>query len=190
MQNPTRVDPITFEVIRHALVEAIEEMVVTLRRSAHSTNIKTRADFSCAFFDHGLRTIAQALTQAVHLGSRVESVPRVVEEYGAQNLGPGDALLTTHSYPVGAHLNDITLITPVYQRDRLIGYVANLAHHVDVGGGAPASIGAFREVYQEGVIIPPVKLVRGGQLVPDVFPQAQPAGLFREEWGHCRVCRS
>jgi N-methylhydantoinase B len=169
MQSPTSVDPITFEVIRHALVEATEEMAVTLRRSAYSTNIKTRADFSCAFFDHRLRTIAQAFTQAVHLGSMVESVPRAVEEYGAQDLGSGDALLTNHPYPVGAHLNDITLITPVYHRDRLIGYVANLAHHVDVGGGAPASIGAFREVYQEGVIIPPVKLVRSGQLVPDVF---------------------
>jgi N-methylhydantoinase B len=163
------VDAITFEVIRHALVEATEEMAVTLRRSAYSTNIKTRADFSCAFFDHRLRTIAQAFTQAVHLGSMVELVPRAVEEYGADKLGPGDALVTNHPYPVGAHLNDITLVTPVYHRDQLIGYVANLAHHVDVGGGAPASIGAFREVYQEGVIIPPIKLVQGGQILPDVF---------------------
>jgi N-methylhydantoinase B len=169
MPSLTHVDPITFEVIRHALVEATEEMAVTLRRSAYSTNIKTRADFSCAFFDHRLRTIAQAFTQAVHLGSMVELGPRAVEEYGAHNLRPGDALLTNQPYPVGAHLNDITLITPVYQGDHLVGYVANLAHHVDVGGGAPASIGAFREVYQEGVIIPPVKLVQGGQIIPDVF---------------------
>jgi N-methylhydantoinase B len=169
MQGLTQVDPITFEVLRQALVEATEEMAVTLRRSAYSTNIKTRADFSCAFFDHRLRTIAQAFTQAVHLGSMVELVPRAVAEYGAPNLGPGDAILTNYPYPSAAHLNDITLITPVYFWDRLAGYVANLAHHVDVGGGAPASIGAFREVYQEGVIIPPVKLVQGGQIVPDVF---------------------
>jgi N-methylhydantoinase B len=162
-------DPIRFEVIRNALVEATEEMAVTLRRSAYSTNIKTRADFSCAFFDHELRAVAQAFTQPVHLGSMSESVPRAVRDYGPDYLGPGDALLTNLPYPCGAHLNDITLISPVHHRGRLFGYVANLAHHVDVGGGAPASIGTFREVYQEGVIIPPVKLVRGGEIVPDVF---------------------
>ena len=69
----------------------------------------------------------------------------------------------------GVHLNDITLISPVYHQDELFGYVASLVHHVDVGGGAPASIGAFREVYQEGIIIPPVKLVQGGEIVPDIF---------------------
>jgi N-methylhydantoinase B len=162
-------DPIRFEVIRNALVEATEEMAVTLRRSAYSTNIKTRADFSCAFFDRELRAVAQAFTQPVHLGSMSESVPRAVRDYGPDNLGPGDALLTNLPYPCGAHLNDITLISPVHHRGRLFGYVANLAHHVDVGGGAPASIGTFREVYQEGVIIPPVKLVRGGEIVADVF---------------------
>jgi N-methylhydantoinase B len=162
-------DPIQFEVIRHALVEATEEMAATMRRSAYSTNIKTRADFSCAFFDHQLRAVAQAFTQPVHLGSMVESVPRAVRDFGIESLGPGDALLTNFPYPNGAHLNDITLIAPVHHEGRLFGYVANLAHHVDVGGGAPASIGAFREVFQEGVIIPPVRLVRAGQIVPDVF---------------------
>jgi N-methylhydantoinase B len=164
-----QLDPILFEVVRHALVEATDEMAITMRRSAYSTNIKTRADFSCAFFDHQLRPVAQAFTQPVHLGSMVESVPRAVTAYGAQNLGPGDALLTNFPYPSGAHLNDIILISPVFHRDQLFGYVASLAHHVDVGGGAPASIGAFREVFQEGVIIPPVRLVRAGQMVPDVF---------------------
>src|SRR5919201_1544703 len=140
-------DPIKFEVIRNALVEATEEMAVTLRRSAYSTNIKTRADFSCAFFDRELRPVAQAFTQPVHLGSMSESVPRAVRDYGPDRLGPGDAILTKLPYPSGA----------------------NLAHHVDVGGGAPASIGTFREVYQEGIIIPPGKLVSGGEIVPDVF---------------------
>ena len=187
-------DPIKFEVIRNALVEATEEMAIALRRSAYSTNIKTRADFSCAFFDRQLQLVAQAFTQPVHLGSLTEFVPRVIREYGQENLEPGDAILSNHPYLGGVHLNDITLISPVYhhasnavQPDRsihtgvqdpdgrtqrkaeLFGYVANLAHHVDVGGGAPASIGAFREVYQEGIIIPPVKLVRGGEIVPDVF---------------------
>jgi N-methylhydantoinase B len=162
-------DPITFEVIRNALVAATEEMVLALRRSAYSTNIKTRADFSCAFFDAELRSVAQGFTQPVHLGSMVEQVPHAVLDYGAENLGPGDVLITNEPFPSGVHLNDITLVSPVHYEGQLLGYVANLAHHVDVGGGAPASIGAFREVFQEGVIIPPVKVVEAGRIVPDVF---------------------
>ena len=186
------IDPIKFEVIRNALLEATEEMAIALRRSAYSTNIKTRADFSCAFFDRELRVVAQAFAQPNHLGSFVELVPRALRTYGIDNLGPGDAILTNDPYGGGVHLNDITLISPVYaslaaaepalsgepsaeqgataaSHGPLLGYVASLAHHVDVGGGAPASIGAFREVFQEGVIIPPVRLVHDGRIVDDIF---------------------
>jgi N-methylhydantoinase B len=163
------VDPISFEVIRNALVAATDEMVLALKRSAYSTNIKTRSDFSCAFFDAELRSVAQGFAQPVHLGSMVEQVPQAVRAYGAERLGPGDVIVTNNPYPSGVHLNDVSLISPVHHDGGLLGYVANLAHHVDVGGGAPASIGAFREVFQEGVIIPPVRLVRGGTIVPDVF---------------------
>ncbi|HEY4349166.1 MAG TPA: hydantoinase B/oxoprolinase family protein [Gaiellaceae bacterium] len=163
------IDPITFEVIRNALVAATDEMVLALRRSAYSTNIKTRSDFSCAFFDAELRPIAQGFAQPVHLGSMVKQIPRAVSDYGPENLGPGDAIITNDPYPSGVHLNDVSLISPVFSEGTLLGYVANLAHHVDVGGGAPASVGAFREVFQEGVIIPPVKVVEGGAIVADVF---------------------
>ena len=163
------VDPITFEVIRNALVAATDEMVLALKRSAYSTNIKTRSDFSCAFFDAQLRSVAQGFAQPVHLGSMVEQVPKAVVAYGPENLGPGDVIVTNDPHPSGVHLNDVSLISPVHWEGELLGYVANLAHHVDVGGGAPASIGAFREVFQEGVIIPPVKLVAGGRIVDDVF---------------------
>jgi N-methylhydantoinase B len=163
------VDPITFEVIRNALVAATDEMVLALKRSAYSTNIKTRSDFSCAFFDAQLRSVAQGFAQPVHLGSMVEQVPKAVLAYGPENIGPGDVIVTNDPHPSGVHLNDVSLISPVHHDGELLGYVANLAHHVDVGGGAPASIGAFREVFQEGVIIPPVKIVRGGKIVDDVF---------------------
>src|SRR5437762_2089027 len=144
-------------------------MVLSLRRSAYSTNIKTRADFSCAFFDRALELVAPAFTQPIHLGSLVELVPRAVRSFGPERLEPGDMLVTNDPYGGGVHLNDVTIIAPVHHRGRLVGYVANLAHHVDVGGGAPASIGAFREVFQEGVIIPPVRLVEKGEIVDDVF---------------------
>ena len=169
MPVPDRVDPIAFEVIRNALLEATEEMAIALRRSAYSTNIKTRADFSCVLFDRHLQAVAQCFSQPTHLGSLAEMVPTAVKIYGAENLGPGDAILSNDAHAGGAHLNDISLISPVYCGDELFGYVANVAHHVDVGGGAPASVGAFQEVFQEGVIIPPVKLVSGGAIVPDVF---------------------
>ena len=169
MQATTKVDPIRFEVVRNALVEATEEMASALRRSAYSTNIKTRQDFSCAFFDRKLRTVAQSFSQPNHLGSLVETVPRALAHYGLENLVEGDGIIVNNPYTGGVHLNDICLISPVYYEGEVFGYVACLAHHVDVGGGAPASIGAFQEVYQEGVIIPPVKLVRDGQIDRDIF---------------------
>lgn len=181
-------DPIQFQVISSALVEATEEMTVSLKRSAYSTNIKTRSDFSCAFFDRDLRTVAQATGQPVHLGSLAHFVPRIIRAYGADKLRPGDGILANDPYLGGVHLNDITLISPVFLpspgtiapeakrsgggtegQGELLGYVANLAHHVDVGGGAPGSIGAFREVFQEGIIIPGVKFVSGGMINDDVF---------------------
>jgi N-methylhydantoinase B len=188
--QPTNIDPIKFEVIRNGLLEATEEMALALRRSAYSTNIKTRCDFSCCFFDRDLRPIAQAFTQPNHLGSMVGTVRQAVREYGVEKLGPGDQLVMNYPYPGGAHLNDIVVIAPFHYRGVIHGYFANLAHHVDVGGGAPASIGAFREVYQEGVIIPPVKLVQGGQIVDDVFrlvlaqirSKRETAGDFRAQF--------
>lgn len=169
MSSETPIDPIRFEVIRNALVEATEEMASALRRSAYSTNIKTRHDFSCAIFDHKMRVVAQSFSQPNHLGSLMETIPRALEAYGLENLYEGDGILVNLPYTGGVHLNDITLISPVYLESTPVGFVASLAHHVDVGGGAPASIGAFREVYQEGIIIPPVKFVSGGDFNRDVF---------------------
>lgn len=163
------IDPIKFETIRYALIAATEEMAAALRRSAYSTNIKTRADFSCALFDRDIRVIAQSFSQPAHLGSTVELVPRALRTYGLDRLGPGDAIVTNHPYIGGVHLNDVTVISPVYHNHTLAGYVASLAHHVDVGGGAPASIGAHHEVYQEGVIIPPVRILENGEIVEDIF---------------------
>ena len=113
-------DPITFEVIRNALVAATDEMVLTLRRSAYSTNIKTRSDFSCAFFDAELRAVAQGFTQPVHLGSMVEQVPRAILDYGPENLEPGDVIITNEPFPSGVHLNDISLISPVFHDGELL----------------------------------------------------------------------
>lgn len=167
--STSRIDPILFEVIRSALVEATEEMSVVLQRTAFSTNVKTRLDYSSAFVDAGGRMIAQAFCQPAHLVTIGRLVPRCVAEYGADRLQPGDALVVNDPHRQGSHLNDIFLIAPFFFEGRLLGYLANICHHVDVGGGAPASIGVFREIYQEGLILPVVKLVSGGTIVDDVL---------------------
>ena len=162
-------DPILFEVIRNALVEATEEMSVSIQRSAFSTNVKTRLDYSCAFVDSRGRMVAQAFCQPAHLVTIGRLVPRAIREYGAGNLQPGDMLVVNDPHRQASHLNDIFLIAPFFHRGELVGYLSNCCHHVDVGGGAPASIGAFREIYQEGIILPVVKLVSRGEVHPGLW---------------------
>lgn len=160
--EPRSVDPILFEVIRNALVEVAEEMSVSLQRTAFSTNVKTRLDYSAAFVDADGRMVAQAFCQPAHLITIGRLVPRAIAEYGAENLAPGDMLVVNDPHRQASHLNDIFLIAPVCHGGERMGYLSNICHHVDVGGGAPASIGAFRETYQEGIILPVVKLVAEG----------------------------
>ena len=162
-------DPILFEVIRNALIEVTEEMSVSLQRTAFSTNVKTRLDYSCAFVDEHGRMVAQAFCQPAHLVTIGRIVPRAVSEYGSQNLRAGDMLCVNDPHRQASHLNDIFLIAPFFHDDRLLGYLTNICHHVDVGGGAPASIGAFRETYQEGIILPVVKLVAGGEINSELW---------------------
>lgn len=163
------VDPILFEVIRNALTEATEEMSASLQRTAYSTNVKTRLDYSSAFVDEQGRMVAQAFCQPAHLVTIGRIVPRAVAEYGAENLHDGDMLMVNDPHRQASHLNDIFIISPFFFEGKLQGYLANICHHVDVGGGAPASIGAFREVYQEGVILPVIKLVAHGEVVEDIL---------------------
>ncbi len=157
-------DPVTFEVLRNAVINATEEMALTVRRAAYSTNIKTRADFSCAFFDTKLRCIAQSFAQPSHLVAMATITPSAIREYGPSRLGPGDAMLVNDPHRGSSHLNDITCIAPVHLDGQCIGYLANMAHHVDVGGASPASLGLNRELFQEGIIIPPTRIATGGSI--------------------------
>ncbi len=176
-------DPILFEVLRNALLEATEEMAISLQRTAFSTNIKTRLDYSCAFSDAKGRMVAQAFGQPGHLVTAGRLVPRAVAEYGADNLKDGDMLVVNDPHRQASHLNDIFLIAPFYDDGRLVGYVTNICHHVDVGGGAPASIGSFRETYQEGIILPTVKLVDSGKVDADLWKMILANVRARKEVG-------
>jgi N-methylhydantoinase B len=157
----TAVDPISLEVFRHRCAAIAEEMGAALGRSAFSTNIKERRDFSCAVFDASGRMVAQAAHIPVHLGA----MPRSVEAALARHqLGPGDVVLLNDPYQGGTHLPDLTTVAPVFAHGTLIGYTATRAHHADIGGMAPGSMPMSRELYQEGLIIPPVKLIEAGAL--------------------------
>src|SRR5436309_6490432 len=166
-------DPIAAEVFRHLFTSVAEEMGVTLERTAHSPNIKERIDHSCAIFDALGRLVAQAAHIPVHLGS----MPRAVEAALALGpLAPGDVVLLNDPYAGGTHLPDLTLVSPVFlprARGRGVSapdfVVASRAHHADIGGAAPGSMPLAREVYEEGLRLPPVFLARGGHIQRDVM---------------------
>ena len=161
-------DATTVEVIKGALIYAAEEMGIALRKSAYSPNIKERMDHSCALLDDHRRLIAQAEHIPVHLGSMALAVREGLSQYPG-DLEEGDMLLLNDPYISGTHLPDLTLIAPIFYEGALVGYAANKAHHTDVGGRAPGSIaGDSTELYQEGLIIPPVKFVRGGVIDPEI----------------------
>jgi len=162
-------DPVTFEVIRNAVVNLTEEMAVTVRRAAFSTNIKTRADFSCAFFDAKLRCVAQSFAQPAHLVAMSTITPVSIREFGADNLDAGDAIVVNDPHRGASHLNDVTIISPVEIDGERIGYVANMAHHVDVGGSSPASLGVNKELCQEGIILPPTRIARRGTIDDNIL---------------------
>jgi N-methylhydantoinase B len=171
-ENLAAPDPIRLEVFKHLFAAIADEMGVVLRKSSYSPNIKERRDFSCALFDAQGNMVAQAAHIPVHLGSMPLSVGAAVQKFSV--FQPGDMLILNDPFQGGTHLPDITLITPVFDpgappATRPFGFVASRAHHADVGGISPGSMPVAREIYQEGLIIPPVKLFAGGQLNQAVF---------------------
>jgi N-methylhydantoinase B len=182
-------DPVELEVFKNLYHSIAEEMGAALRRTAFSPNIKERRDYSCAVFDAEGQVIAMGDHMPVHLGSMPMSVAAAVEHCA---LEPGDVVMLNDPFRGGTHLPDITLVMPVYLSQSGIKrgdgapprsggakprhhtttpdfYVASRAHHADVGGTYPGSMGPCREIYQEGLRIPPVKIMRGGKLVADVL---------------------
>ncbi len=162
------VDPIRLELYKNMLISVAEEMGVTLQRTAFSPNIKERLDFSCAVFDGNGQMVAQAAHIPAHLGSMPLSVLAAIEH---TDMAPGDMIALNDPYHGGTHLPDITLVSPVFTNsgDSPAFFVANRAHHADVGGMTPGSMPLATSVIQEGIRIPPVKLVRGGTLDGDLW---------------------
>lgn len=188
------VDPIELAVFQSAMHSIAEEMGAALRRTAISPNIKERRDYSCAVFDAQHRVIAMGDHMPVHLGSMPMSVEAAVSTL---TLGPGDIAILNDPYAGGTHLPDLTMVQPVFVGDRAEPsfFVAARAHHADVGGMYPGSMGPAREIYQEGLRIPPVRLVRAGKtevdllrmLLLNVRTPAEREGDLAAQAGACRV---
>lgn len=159
---------VELELANHRLAGIAEEMGVVLGRTAASPNIKERRDYSCALFDAAGKLVAQAAHIPVHLGSTPLSVEAAI---AAGPMAPGDVVILNDPFAGGTHLPDVTVVSPVYmpRARRPFGYVANRAHHADIGGMSPGSMPLGTEVYQEGFRLPPVKLVRGGRIARDVM---------------------
>jgi len=164
------VDSVTLEVVRNACAAVCEEMNANLVRTGYSPNIKERRDCSCALFDAVGDMIAQAENMPVHLGAMPFSVAAAIDRFPPETLEPGDGILLNDPYHGGAHLPDLTLVTPVFHGGEIVAFAANRAHHADIGGSRAGSVAAdSTEIYQEGLRIPPVKLFEGGDANDAVF---------------------
>jgi N-methylhydantoinase B/oxoprolinase/acetone carboxylase alpha subunit len=159
-------DPIELEIFKNLFVSIAEEMGAVLGRTALSPNIKERKDYSCAVFNAQAETLAQGSFIPVHLGAMPLSVRAALS---ALEFEDGDIVLLNDPYCGGTHLPDITAIAPVFFGKRPAFFVANRAHHSDVGGMTPGSMPLATEIFQEGLIIPPLKLLSRGRLNEDVL---------------------
>lgn len=174
-------DPSTLEIYRALFTSVAEEMGVALRRTAFSPNIKERRDYSCAVFDANGRVIAQGDHMPVHLGSMPMAVAAALAEI---DVAPGDVVALNDPFAGGTHLPDVTLVMPVVSNQlsvvrgkrrttddgqRTLFYVANRAHHADIGGATPGSMGLATDIYGEGIRIPPIRLVRNGVVDADTM---------------------
>jgi 5-oxoprolinase (ATP-hydrolysing) len=164
-------DPLRLEVFGGLFMHVAEQMGVVLRQTASSVNIKERLDYSCALFDADANLVANAPHMPVHLGSMGASVTAVLGMHGS-DLRPGDAFLLNSPYHGGTHLPDMTVVTPVFDAsgEHLHFFTASRAHHADVGGITPGSMPpGSRDIDEEGVLIEPVRILRGGVLSTDAL---------------------
>jgi len=162
-RDPTRPDPVALELFNNLFMSVAEQMGAALQHTAHSVNIKERLDFSCGVFDPDGGLVANAPHMPVHLGSMGDTVRAVVSGFGA-DLGPDDAVVTNDPYQGGTHLPDITVVSPVFARQKPVFFVASRGHHADLGGITPGSMPAHSQrIDEEGVLIAPRFVLRHGK---------------------------
>lgn len=163
--------PIEIELLRNAMSSIADEMYIALMKSAYSTNIKERRDHSTALFDAQGRVVVQGESMPLHLASMLGLVEVVLDKYGRDGIEPGDMFLSNDPYVGrGSHLPDVAMAAPIFHEGKLAMFVSNIAHHADIGGMSPGSMaGGMTEIYQEGLRIPPIRLMKDGEILQDVM---------------------
>lgn len=169
--EPSRaIDPIQLELVANGLAFIVRQMAHTMQRTAYSPVFAEANDFTCALFDADFEIVAQHQGLPGHLGSLRFAVPWGIRAIGAENLEPGDVIIHNDPYRGAPHLPEVTVIRPIFAGGRLVLYAATTAHQIDTGGKSPGSMpGDATEIYQEGIIIPPIKLFARGKEQADVF---------------------
>jgi N-methylhydantoinase B/oxoprolinase/acetone carboxylase alpha subunit len=164
-------DVVTLEVLRNGFIQICEEVTITMLKTAHSVIFNEGKDLSTGVFDRDGRLIAQDKQGCpVHIAAMPQSVKAGIEQYGIENMSEGDVFLVNDSYSGGTHLPDVTVFAPVFWQGELFGFIGNRGHHTDVGGMAPGSMpGDATEMYQEGLILPAVRIFEGGKRNRDVW---------------------
>ena len=160
--GPIRCDPVRLEIYNQLFMSVAEQMGELLRETAVSVNIRERRDYSCALFAPDASLVANAHHVPVHLGAMGDSVAAVIKAAGT-DLRAGDLWMLNSPYEGGTHLPDVTVVRPVFSQDRLFAWVGARAHHTEIGGIEPGSMpAASRRIEEEGVLIPPCRIGRGG----------------------------
>ncbi|MGZ8782939.1 MAG: hydantoinase B/oxoprolinase family protein, partial [Gaiellaceae bacterium] len=168
MATRARVDPVTLQIVGNALASIADEMATTICRTAHSTVVRDGMDFSAVVCDAKGRTVAQAVSVPVHLGSIPAAMETLLEHYG-ERIRPGDVFVMNDPFDGGMHLQDIFVFKPVHLGEELIGFTCTTAHHGDVGGRLPGSSACDNtEIFQEGIRLPWLRLYSEGEPVEDV----------------------
>ena len=167
----SKLTPIEVELLRNGLTSICDEMFLAIMKSAYSTNIKERHDHSAAIFDAQGRVVVQGESLPLHLASMLGLVEVVLDRYGVEEINPGDMFLSNDPFVGrGSHLPDVAILAPIFRDGELILFVSNIAHHSDIGGMAPGSMaGGMTEIYQEGLRIPPIRIVQEDKILQDVF---------------------
>ena len=167
-----KLDPVTIEILSNGLQSVVDEAFIALMKSAYSTNIKERHDHSCAIVDRTGRLVAQAANSIpVHIASVLGQMQAIFKKFPLDEVTEGDIFVANDPHEGGGtHLPDVSLAMPVFADGQLLGFVCNIAHHADIGGMSPGSMaGGMKDIYQEGLRIPVVKLFRKGKLDQDIF---------------------
>ncbi len=181
-------DPVRLGIFANRLSAIAEEMGAVLQRAALSPNIRDRLDYSCALFDSRGELLAQAAHIPVHLGSMAFAMQQLVNSV---EWNPGDAVIWNDPFRGGTHLPDVTLAAPVFHTGELVGFVANRAHHADIGSAAPGSMPLSNCLEAEGVLISPIHIARGDKLLQETFDSLTSSlgdhsrGDFIAQWSAC-----